>query len=134
MLNELRQAGHFIDLAGSLRIKHASPRRPLHSIKPNSNKLSHNDSVSLRLIVPPSYTTQVIQCETTDELKAIHQKFYKRLLVVSGKDGLTKSIPFSKYSEVSPSTVYEIESPFLPSLDGELRHTQITDKAFKDKS
>ena len=61
-------------------------------------------------------------------------KFYKRVLVVSGKDGLTKIIPLSKYSEVSPSTVYEIESPFLTSLDGEVRHTQITDKAFKDKS
>jgi len=46
----------------------------------------------------------------------------------------SKFISPTKYSEVSPSTVYEITSPFFTSLDEERHHGQISDKAFEDKS
>lgn len=129
MLNKLRQASQFINLAGPLCIQHPHPHRTLHSLRRNFNKFNHGDSVSLILVVPPSKETQVLECETTDELTRFI-KLYKGELTTLSKNGSTKIIPPSKYSEVSPSTVYEIKSPFFTSIDEDRRHY----KAFEDKS
>lgn len=46
----------------------------------------------------------------------------------------TEIIPPSKYSEVSPSIIYEIIVPLFNSMKDEHQHRQVADKAFKEKS
>lgn len=84
-------------------------------------------------MLPPSKEIRVVECKTMDELN-VFVKVYKGVLAEVGKNGSVKIIPPSKYSEVSPSTMYEIISPFFTSLDEERHHCQIADKAFEDWS
>lgn len=102
-------------------------------MKTTSNKFNHGDSIRLTLIVPSSKEPRILQCQTTDQLTEFVE-VYKGTLAAPGADGFTEIIPRSKYSEVSPSTIYEIISPFFTSMSDERQHRQIADKAFKDKS
>jgi hypothetical protein len=43
-------------------------------------------------------------------------------------------IPPDKFDTLSPSVTYEILSPGWAAYQGEFRHTQVSDKAFEDKS
>jgi hypothetical protein len=130
MLNKFRQAGHFITRAGSL---HKQPLYPHRSLKTMSNKFKHGDLIKLALIVPSSNEPTLLRCRTTDQLSDF-VKLYKGELAERGADGFTEIIPRSKYSEVSPSVIYEIISPFFTSLGDEHHHWQVVDKAFEDKS
>ena len=87
----------------------------------------------MALIVPSSKEPTLLRCRTTDQLTDF-VKLYKGQLSERGSDGFTEIIPRSKYSEVSPSVIYEIISPFFTSLGGERHHWQVTDKAFEEKS
>jgi len=98
-----------------------------------SNKFKHGDLIKLALIVPSSKEPTLLRCRTTDQLRDF-VKLYKGELAERGSDGFTEIIPQSKYSEVSPSVIYEIISPFFTSLGDERHHWQVADKAFEDKS
>jgi hypothetical protein len=133
MLNKFRQAGHIITLAGSLHMQPPCPHRTLQSLKTMSNKFKHGDLIKLALIVPSSKEPTLLRCRTTDQLSDF-VKLYKGVLAECGSDGFTEIIPRSKYSEVSPSVIYKIISPFFTSLGDERHHWQVADKAFEDKS
>ena len=98
-----------------------------------SNKFKHGDLIKLALIVPSSKEPTLLRCRTTDQLSDFVE-LYKGQLAERGSDGFTEIIPRSKYSEVSPSVIYEIISPFFTSLGDERHHWQVADKAFEDKS
>lgn len=133
MLNKFHQAGRFIAPAVSLHMQPPFPHRGLQSLKTMSNKFKHGDLIKLALIVPSSKEPTLLRCRTTDQLSDFVE-LYKGQLAERGSDGFTEIIPRSKYSEVSPSVIYEIISPFFTSLGDERHHWQVADKAFEDKS
>jgi hypothetical protein len=138
MLNKFRLVNKFCRVcpliipAGSLFIKPPYSHCALKTLKATSNKFTHGDLIRLTVIAPTSKEPQILMCQTTDEL-AQFVKVYKGALAVLGADGI-KIIPPSKYSELSPSTIYEIISPFFTFMKDELQHRQVADKAFEDKS
>jgi len=132
MFNKFRRLSHLITHGGSLLVKLPYSLRALKTLKPTSNTFKHGDSIKLTMVVPSSKEPQILRCQTTDQLSRFI-KVYKGELAVLSADG-TEIIPPSKYSEVSPSTIYEIISPFFTSMKNELQHRQVADKAFEDKS
>ena len=109
------------------------PHRALQSLKALSNKFKYGDLIKLTLIVPSSKESTLLLCRTTDQLTDF-VKLYKGQLAERRSDGFTEIIPRSKYSDVSPSVIYEIISPFFTSLGDERHHWQVADKAFEEKS
>lgn len=120
-----------INFAGSSFIQPLYSHRTFETLKAPS-KFEHGESIRLTIMVPSSKEPQILRCQTTDQLSRFVE-VYKGALAVLGVDG-TEIIPPSKYSEVSPSTIYEIISPFFASMKDERQHPQAADKAFEDKS
>ena len=95
-----------------------------------SRKFKHGDSIKLNVIVPPFGETQVVKCKTTKELHEF----------VGVYKGVLKSLNPPEvilpgdYTDISPSAIYEIISPFFSSMEEERQHRQTSDKAFEEKS
>ena len=109
-----------------------TPQRLRRFIKTASKKFKHGERITLNLIVPPSGETAIVECRTTDELHEF-VKTYKGTLCTISKDSLPRYIFPSKYSDLSPSTTYEIMSPFFQTTMDERHHRQIFDKEFEQK-
>jgi hypothetical protein len=84
-------------------------------------------------MVPPSKEPEMINFHTIRELSEF-VKLYRGILYVMHANGTSTFILPEKYCEMSPSTVYEIRSPYFDPLIDERRHRQIADKAFEQKS
>jgi hypothetical protein len=133
MLIKLLQASRILTRAGCLHIKPPHPRRARHFLKKPPQKFNHGDSISLTMIVPPSNERQVVECQTTEDLIQFI-KSYNGTLATRSENGSAKLIPYSKYSELSPSIVYDIISPFFASIEEQHQPWQTSDRAFEDKS
>lgn len=105
---------------------------PRHFVRNVSNKFKHGNSIELKVTVPPEGKMRIVECETTDELYDF-VRIYKGALCAVNADGISKVILPRNYSNISPSTTYEIESPFFASMREERHHRQISDKAFEQK-
>lgn len=131
-VNKFQGVSHLVTPAGFLLMRPSYSHCARKTLKSTSNKFIHGDSVRLTVIVPSSNEPQILRCRTTEQLSRFVKVYKGELAVLSTDD--TEIIPPSQYSEVSPSTIYEIISPFFTSTKDELQHRQVADKDFKDKS
>jgi hypothetical protein len=112
-------------------------RTPLDVLKRSiSSKASAEcKPITLSLVIPPSVKAAPYDFESVQQI----EEFIKsQKATVRGPSlrnpGHYAIIPPRRFNELSPSVTYEILSPGWTGYQGDFRHSQVSDKAFEDKS
>jgi hypothetical protein len=119
--------------------RHIPLRAPLailkHSI--SSKATIARKPIYLNLVVPPSLKPELLKFESTSHFVDFVKSYRGRgsLKYPSSENpGQYDIISPRKSSTFSPSITYELLAPGWGRYQGEYRHTQVSDKAFEDKS
>jgi len=125
----------------SMLARHSFPyiplRTPLDILKRSvsSKAAVERKHITLSLVVPPSVKAASYDFESVKQIEDFIKSQKATMRGPSLRNpGHYAIIPPRNFDTLSPSVTYEILLPGWVGYQGEFRHTQVSDKAFKDKS
>ena len=118
-------------LARPLRTPLAVPRRSVSS----NAAAARRKPITLTIIVPFSFKPELFEFESVEAIRNF-VKTYNGMLKAPSPDKPFSNIiiPPRKFNTLSPTITYEILSPGWAGYQQGYHHTQVSDKAFEDKS